>query len=163
MLGTYPLWHCRGNFEVTTINLLNRPLLGVGLGAHPVSYEIFAPGYMREQYIWRLNRQSASCLLFRLLSETGVVGTILFIDGFLSIVFKGRRVILKALTKDVYAGPKTQLLPISVAVGIMASCVGLFFIYLVRFGVYYDPELWVLLALTACVPGLVSRRRAPAN
>ncbi len=103
-----------------------------------------------------LNQEDAAGLLIRLLSETGLVGTILFLTGWLVLVVRARQAIQKALTFHV----KNSLQPspvLAAAIGLTAACIGLFVTFLLRSPAYFDPRLWVLMALTAAVPPLLNR------
>ena len=132
------------NIYVMAENLKERPVLGVGLGAHPESYLIHAPDYMRKPDRFRLNAVDAGGLLFRLLSETGYLGTLLFFGGVVAVVGRARRHILDSAPARADARP--------LAIGITASLIGVVCVFSVRWANYYDLELWLLLALSACVP-----------
>jgi hypothetical protein len=73
------------NYHVATDNFPNNPLLGTGLGSHPVAFE----KYSRAKHIkvegFNNNSMDANSMLLRLISETGLFGTLLF----LFFTFKG--------------------------------------------------------------------------
>jgi len=134
------------NLEVTYQNFTNHPVLGGGVGSHPIAYKIFVPGYMSASKIdiSGLNADDAASLVFRLLSETGVVGFVIFIFGLASVIYRAR----KAILFDIETG--TLSLYRVIAIGITASSIGLMGTYLTRLGRYYDPIFWLAIALTVC-------------
>jgi O-antigen ligase len=134
------------NIYVMAENLKERPVLGVGLGAHPESYLVHVPDYMRKPDRFRLNAVDAGGLLFRLLSETGCLGTAFFAAGVGLIVLRARKRILDHEPGAAEAKP--------LAVGITASLIGVICVFAVRWANYYDLEMWLLLALSASVPTL---------
>ncbi|MEW6073246.1 MAG: hypothetical protein AB1726_11740, partial [Planctomycetota bacterium] len=83
-----------GNRVVTAANLERRPLVGIGLGAHPESFAAVAPQW--EGISAKLNAEDASGLLLRLLSETGVVGATLFVGVWALVLVRARRRVLSA-------------------------------------------------------------------
>ncbi len=85
-----------------------------------------------------LKADDAASLLFRLVSETGVIGTSLFLFALGNIIYRARKLIMSPLTE-----PRSK----TIAIALAASCVGMFEIYLTRTGHYYDPVFWVLIAL----------------
>jgi hypothetical protein len=147
------------NLSVALKNLGNNPFLGVGPGGHPLSYGELVPGWViHAPGLYGLNQEDAASLLIRLLSETGLVGTILFLTGWLVLVVRARQAIQSALTFHV----KNSLQPspaLAAAIGLTASCIALFVTFLLRSAAYFDPRLWVLMALTAAVPPLLARER----
>lgn len=64
------------NLYVTEQSLKYRPLTGYGLGTHEVTYDTFLPQSLKEYST--LNRQDAGSMLLRLLTETGIIGFVLF-------------------------------------------------------------------------------------
>lgn len=145
------------NLSVALDNLGSNPLFGVGPGGHPSSYDVLAPGWLiSNQIVHGINREDANSLLVRLLSETGVIGTTLFLIGVLTVIVRARRAIQRALTFHLKESSRPSPI-LTVAIGVTASCMALFSLYLFRLGVYYDPPLWVLIALTAAVPPLLNR------
>lgn len=69
----------------------NNPLFGSGLGSHPLSYErcVF-PKIDSTRGIFTLNKEDASGLFLRLLSETGLLG-VLFFFNFIFRFYVSRR------------------------------------------------------------------------
>src|SRR5271163_4205146 len=85
------------NLAVMRANLARDPMLGAGLGAHPVTYDRENPGLGRlplDIVNVGLNKEDAASLLIRLLSEVGILGTIAFIAGWILAVTRSRRSIL---------------------------------------------------------------------
>lgn len=64
-------------------NILNHPFTGTGLGSHPIAYDRYSltrdTGLAGSYYSYalELNKEDASSLLFRIMSETGFTGVIL--------------------------------------------------------------------------------------
>lgn len=58
----------------------NNPLFGLGLGSHPLSYDRYVSQVIDStKNIYTMNKEDASGLFLRLLSETGLLGVFLFI------------------------------------------------------------------------------------
>ncbi|MBO0320977.1 O-antigen ligase family protein [Muricauda sp. CAU 1633] len=78
-LSTYALY---SNYSIVKHSMSENPLFGAGLGQYPFIYdktieEVVPKSTYRENF--RLNREDANSLLFRLLAETGLLGSILFV------------------------------------------------------------------------------------
>ncbi|MBL7768525.1 MAG: O-antigen ligase family protein [Flavipsychrobacter sp.] len=70
------------NFVIARDSFLENPLFGSGLGSHPLIYEstflkYFPPNYLKGY--GAQNQQDANSRFLRLLSETGLLGTVLFL------------------------------------------------------------------------------------
>ncbi len=153
------------NLSVMRANLARAPMLGAGLGAHPVTYDRENPGLGRlpaEIVSVGMNKEDAASLLIRLLSESGILGTLAFIAGWILAVARSRRFILASLSSG--SAPNLFL---SLAIGVTASMVGVGVACLVRAPQYYAPWFWLPMALTASVPETLSRieeaARRPGN
>ena len=153
------------NLSVMRANLARAPMLGAGLGAHPVTYDRENPGLGRlpaEIVTVGMNKEDAASLLIRLLSESGILGTFAFIAGWMLAVARSRRFILASIGTD--SAPNVFL---SLAIGVTASMVGVGVACLARAPQYYAPWFWLPMALTASVPELLSRieeaARRPGN
>lgn len=75
------------NYVVARDSFIKNPLLGSGLGSHPLIYTKTFLSYFPENYLrmyGNQNQQDANSKFLRLMSETGLVGLILF----LTMVFK---------------------------------------------------------------------------
>jgi hypothetical protein len=148
------------NRLVVEHNLAENPLLGAGLGAHPVAFEQLSPGsWLLPQDVAALqeNKDDAASLLFRLLSETGLLGTSLYVAGLLAVALRARRSILvstdsRAAARGLSPSPRS----VALSAGMIASLVGCGVANFARVGSYYPPPLWISLALVACVPRLLS-------
>ena len=153
------------NLAVMRANLANDPMLGAGLGAHPVTYDRENPGLGRLPagiVTLGLNKEDAASLLIRLLSESGILGTVAFIVGWILAVARSRRFILANLS----AGRAPDVFS-SLAIGVTASMIGVGVACMARAPQYYAPWFWLPMALTASVPELVARveresRRGPS-
>lgn len=146
------------NLSVALDNLASRPLLGVGFGGHPQAYERLAPDWINvHPALPGLQSMDGGSLFIRLLSETGLIGTALFLTGWLLVVLRARRAIQGVLKLQEGEGDLPPSPVLAASVGITASCLALVTVYMVRMGVYYDPPIWILIALTACVPTLLKR------
>lgn len=67
------------NAYIAYKSFLNSPLIGSGLGSHPISYDQYIAEIYDPAKIWcPLNRTDASGLLFRIISELGLFGVIWF-------------------------------------------------------------------------------------
>jgi len=142
------------NITVSLRSVAESPMFGGGLGSHASSYKLYAPRYTHmSTTLDGLNSDDAASLLFRLISESGVLGTIIFLLGLGSVVLVARKRIL--LLKD----QGLNGLNLVVTVGLSASCIGMFELYLTRTGHYYDPAFWFLIALTVASSRLLLRKR----
>lgn len=136
------------NISVAVQNFSQSPMLGGGLGSHPIAYDKFAPNYVADMHgLKGLNKDDAASLFLRLLSETGIVGLILFVGGMGWLILRARKAVLYAMDVGLYDSAY-----IAVAAGVIASTAGLFISYLIRTGHYYDPEFWILISLVASIP-----------
>lgn len=148
------------NVSVMQHNLTQSPLFGAGLGAHPVTYEEIEPGAGRVplmEFEKQLNKEDANSLLVRLLSESGMLGTVLYIGGLLAVVMRARRAILHSL-EGYGSTASPDLCLVALAIGTTASLAGESLSFLARQGVYYGLPLWIPLALVACVPYRLGRQ-----
>ena len=70
------------NLHIASSNFKNHPVMGTGLGSHPVAFGFY--NRFDEDTIWwaELNKEDANSLFLRLMSETGLLGLALFF-GFL--------------------------------------------------------------------------------
>jgi hypothetical protein len=143
------------NLSVMRANLSRAPMLGAGLGAHPVTYDRENPGLGRlpaEIVNVGMNKEDAASLLIRLLSESGILGTVAFIAGWVLAVARSRRFLLASIGSG--SAPNGFL---SLALGVTASMVGVGVACLARAPQYYAPWFWLPMALTASVPEILSR------
>ncbi len=72
------------NYVVAMENAKNNPLLGSGIGSHPIAFEKYSIGKKIKVYGFNLNSADANSMLLRLISETGLFGVVIF----LFIIFK---------------------------------------------------------------------------
>jgi hypothetical protein len=143
------------NLAVMRANLSRDPMLGSGLGAHPLTYDRENPGLGRlpaDIVTVGLNKEDAASLLIRLLSESGLLGTVAFVVGWIVAVMRSRRAILASLG----AQPQPNLF-LSLAIGVTASMIGIGIACMARAPQYYAPWFWLPMALTASVPELLTR------
>ena len=143
------------NIAVMRANLARAPMLGAGLGAHPITYDRENPGLGRlptDILTVGLNKEDAASLLIRLLSEAGMLGTAAFIMGWIVAVMRARGAILANINGG--AAPNACL---SLAIGVTASMVGIGVACLIRAPQYYAPWFWLPMALTVSVPELIAR------
>ncbi len=149
------------NLAVMRANLSRDPLLGAGLGAHPVTYDRENPGLGRlpaDIVTVGMNKEDAASLLIRLLSESGILGTVVFITGWILAVTRSRRFILASMS----AGMEPNAF-LTLAIGVTASMVGVGFACMARAPQYYAPWFWLPMALTVSVPELVARVEREAH
>lgn len=143
------------NLAVMRANLACNPMLGAGLGAHPLTYDRENPGLGRlpaEIVTIGLNKEDAASLLIRLLSESGILGTAAFIAAWILTVARSRRFIVASVT----AGKAPNEFW-SLAIGVTASMIGIGIACMARAPQYYAPWFWLPMALTTAVPGLLIR------
>jgi hypothetical protein len=148
------------NLSVMRANLSRAPMLGAGLGAHPVTYDRENPGLGRlpaEIVTVGMNKEDAASLLIRLLSESGILGTVAFIAGWILAVARSRRVILESIKSGMVPNVFSSL-----AMGVTASMVGVGVACLARAPQYYAPWFWLPMALTASAPEILHRIEATA-
>ena len=140
------------NVAVMRANLARDPILGAGLGAHPITYDRENPGLGRlpsDILTVGMNKEDAASLLIRLLSESGLVGTAAFMFGLIAAVARSRRSILASI------GAPTAFT--SLAIGTTASMIGVGIACMARAPQYYAPWFWLPMALTVSVPVLLAR------
>ena len=73
------------NFIIARDSFLNEPLFGSGLGSHPLIYkETFLKYFPSQFLIWygNQNQQDANSKFLRLMSETGLLGLVLFLFAY---------------------------------------------------------------------------------
>jgi len=149
------------NLAVMRANLSRDPLLGAGLGAHPVTYDRENPGLGRlpaDIVTVGMNKEDAASLLIRLLSESGILGTVVFITGWILAVTRSRRFILASMS----AGMEPNVF-LTLAIGVTASMIGVGFACMARAPQYYAPWFWLPMALAVSVPELVARVEREAH
>lgn len=141
------------NLQVMLRGLEVSPLLGFGIGAHPAAYELYAPPFVfRSFFVTGLNAPDAGALLIRLLSETGLIGALLFVAGCAFVLLRARsRLIMNEKTN----GSMTEWN--ALGIGMVASGVGVLTAVMLRMGIYYYPPLWFLIGFCASVPGLIAK------
>lgn len=88
------------NFIISRDAFTANPLLGSGLGSHPLIFEktfleYFPPSYL-ENY-GNQNQQDANSKFFRLMSETGLVGLILFLWATFGFLARKKKMITSQL------------------------------------------------------------------
>jgi hypothetical protein len=87
------------NFEVAKFTLEKSPLLGSGLGGHEeMYYRRFANSAFQANYYYELNAKSAHSLSVRILSELGLVGSVLYLYTLVKSVLFARRGIYYAIS-----------------------------------------------------------------
>jgi hypothetical protein len=143
------------NLAVMRANLARAPMLGAGLGAHPVTYDRENPGLGRlpaDIVTVGLNKEDAASLLIRLLSESGILGTAAFVMGWIIAIARSRRAILARMS----TGRAPEVFS-ALAIGLTASMIGVGVACMARAPQYYAPWFWLPMALTASVPDLMAR------
>lgn len=138
------------NLDVTIDNISQDHLLGGGLGSHPIAYEMYAPVYSGAAPVLEgLNAGGAGSLFLRLLSETGLIGSSLFIVGCLMILANAKKWIALGSAR---IPPAERVLFMAHA----ASFGGMLAVYFLRTGQYYDPVFWVSASLAVAGPVVIS-------
>ncbi len=132
---------------------LDHPVTGVGTR----NYGIQAPLYedvmrkARGEHMWG---RAAHSLFFTLLSEQGVVGTLLF-SGLIASCVRAAARLRRRAAREI-AGMQPALLATACLAGIFAVLVAGAFI-----STLYYPMLWILIALLASVEGLSAKNDQP--
>lgn len=138
------------NFVVTKSNVATYPVLGVGIGGHPVAYENSFPKLSIDDSASWQNSNDASSLLLRLLSEVGLLGTSAFVLGWLCVILRSRTELLVSTRAAEAFRPPIEVM--ALGIGMTASSIGVGLAYFARDGMYYDLPFWMSLAFTACIP-----------
>lgn len=138
------------NLVVAFQNLQERPLEGVGFGAHPASYDAHQPDFLKIfPAVIGQNKDDASGLLLRILSESGLLGMFFFASGWFMVIRRGWNS-ARFYGKDVASGGHETPLHL-IAIGLTASSFAMVLFYLVKGVAYFDSNLWLCMALTTCV------------
>jgi hypothetical protein len=66
------------HFIIASSNFKDHPFAGTGLGSHPVAFYKYTP-FDNDYWWFEMNKEDACSLLFRMMSETGVVGLALLL------------------------------------------------------------------------------------
>jgi O-antigen ligase len=147
------------NAYVTLRNVIANPFLGAGVGAHPFAYAALLPAVAglpgSENGVVGINAQDAAALSLRLLSETGILGTLVFTIAILSAWFRVRREIVKPDDNLNSDGSSYK----AMAIGWCGGLVGVFAAMLAHVPHYYGPELWAVIAMCCSLPALISLAR----
>ncbi|MFT3949703.1 MAG: O-antigen ligase family protein [Agriterribacter sp.] len=88
------------NYAIARDSFLESPLLGSGLGSHPIIYETTFLKYFPPRYLTMYgnqNQQDANSKFLRLMSETGLVGLILFFIAFIRFFASKRKMVSEEL------------------------------------------------------------------
>jgi len=78
-ISTYALY---SNFKITEASVKESPLFGSGIGTYELNYDKHLFDVIPScnwRNLYKINRQDANSLFFRILVETGLIGAILFI------------------------------------------------------------------------------------
>ena len=147
-----------GNAVVALRNLEERPFLGMGFGGHPVSYDELVPdfAFYSADALYGLNKANGASLLIRILSETGILGTLAFLAGAISVLGEGWAT-CRRCAKAPVGDRLVKLRGLSIAV--TASCAAILFAYLSRKGDYFDAAMWECIAMTLSLTSLVPSER----
>lgn len=84
------------NYAIARDSFLESPLFGSGLGSHPLIYKETFLKYFPANYLVMYgtqNQQDANSKFLRLMSETGLVGLILFLYAFINFLAPKRKMI----------------------------------------------------------------------
>ncbi len=128
------------NGQIMLENLRARPVIGIGIGAHPASYDQNMPDYVElVPALVDMNKDDAGALLTRLLSETGLLGTLIFLASGFWVFWTG--MCATRLCALLPGSGSDSLAP--VLAGLTGSWVGIFVLYLARLGLYYSSPFWV--------------------
>jgi hypothetical protein len=135
--------------KITLLVLSDHPFWGVGIGRYiighseysPIAFQFF-PSYPYD--IVKMNANDASSLLYRMLSETGLVSTSVF-AMFIILIFRQSLyrigVLRELISKDSYL----------VTLGLILSSIGYMISHFLRMGAYHYIEFWLLLAMVSSI------------
>ncbi|TAK71668.1 MAG: hypothetical protein EPO19_04330 [Betaproteobacteria bacterium] len=137
------------NREVMLESLKENILLGVGIGCHPISYMTQAPLFLGDSGgSLELNAMDGSGLLIRLLSETGLAGTALFIGALVVPILHVFKFVRSGNGRLTSSKEQTRLCLLTASFsGVLLGALG-------RYGSYVDPILWVSFGLMLGYSGL---------
>lgn len=146
------------NFYVMQMNLERWPLLGAGIGAHPVAFAAtpLLPFAEVPDQLIRLNSQDAASLAIRLLSETGLLGMAAFLLFILGATVALRKAIERQWDFARYDGRYATAAVM--CMGLAASAVGVVAAGLVRFAFYYGGPVWTAMVLVAPITAIYASR-----
>ncbi len=83
-LSTYAFY---SNYKVTKETIKHNPMFGTGLGTYEYNYDKYLKKTIPESSFrkyYKINRKDANSMFFRILSETGLFGTMLLLFLLLS-------------------------------------------------------------------------------
>lgn len=150
------------NRLVAEASLAASPILGGGIGSHPMAYESLLPSsiysLLEQIGLVGLNAEDAAGLLLRLVSEVGIAGTILYLTLVLGPVSWRSLEVRRDFMERERSGVafQSQVLFFGLCGGYFAICAVAIF----RYGAYFDPTLWFTLALSLSAS---ATSRAPTN
>lgn len=93
------------NYIIARDSFLKEPLLGAGLGSHPLIYKQTFLEYFPSVYLDMFgpqNQQDANSKFLRLMGETGLVGLVIFFMAYFRFLIRKRKVVTNEL-KDMAA------------------------------------------------------------
>lgn len=142
------------NSYVALQNLIANPLLGAGVGAHPFAYDVLS-FVMPEifEYGRGISSADSGALIIRLLSETGILGTLIFSAAIFSAWYRGRRTILM-MGWDA-SNPERNSFKAQ-AIGVSGAMIGVYAGFLIHIAHYYEPPFWTLFALCVAIPAVAN-------
>jgi hypothetical protein len=133
--------------KITALILSDHPFFGIGIGRYIIGHAEYSPialasvaGPITE--ISKMNANDANSLLFRMLSETGLVSTAFFLSAVFLII---RQPLKWIQSKRIGMDRHAYLLTF----GLILSLIGYLVSHLLRMGAYHHVELWLLLAVAA--------------
>lgn len=88
------------NYIIAKDSFLNDPLFGSGLGSHPLIYRNTFLKYFPSQFLERFgaqNQQDANSKFLRLMSETGLLGLVLFMAAFITFFARKQKLVTNKL------------------------------------------------------------------
>jgi hypothetical protein len=148
------------NAAVALHNFLGHPFFGAGMGAHPFAFDAyttqlstFGQAVFENGALISTNKKDAASLFLRLMSETGIFGTLAFCVMCFSAIARARRAILGRIS----AGQGAEDFVV-ISVGFNGAMLGLFAACMFRIGSYYSLPFWLLFAVCAAIPQIPGMR-----
>lgn len=142
------------NAYVALQNLISNPLFGAGVGAHPFAYDALSFSIPEIfEYGRGISSADSGALIIRLISETGILGTLTFSAAIFSAWYRSRRTILTLGREPNIPGQNSFK---AMAIGVSGAMIGVYAGFLIHIAHYYEPPFWTLFALCVAIPAVAS-------
>jgi O-antigen ligase len=125
---------------------------GVGVGNFPFYYPLYAP--LSGNYEYHIAISDSHNLFLDAAAETGVIGLMLLVGFFATLVYSGIRSVASA-----HSSADDRVRDVGLA---LAAALGAGILMHLTFSYAYYPFEWVIAALVGSLPRVVARRAAGA-